>query len=179
MWKKSRVQLYSTVAALGLILAVSGCAKKTTQTGEVAPPSDSATARDSRDKELLTDAGKGDIFSKGGRSTAPMVSIYYDFDRSDIRPDQQSNVKGNWSYLKANPQIRVRIEGNCDERGTAEYNLALGERRALSAKKYLANLGMPADRIDTLSLGEERPLIDGHDEVAWEQNRRGDFVAQK
>jgi len=79
-------------------------------------------------------------------------------------------------FLKNNPDIRIRIEGNCDERGTSEYNLALGERRADSAAKFLVSLGISPDRIETISYGEERPLALGHSEEAWAQNRRDDFV---
>jgi peptidoglycan-associated lipoprotein len=78
--------------------------------------------------------------------------------------------------LKQNQSSRVRIEGNCDERGTNEYNMALGERRAQSAKKYLVNLGIHKDRMHTISYGEEKPLLHGHDEYSWAQNRRDDFV---
>jgi peptidoglycan-associated lipoprotein len=82
-------------------------------------------------------------------------------------------------FLKDNPNVRTRIEGNCDERGTNEYNLALGERRAESAKNFLLSLGISPDRIETISYGEERPLAAGHNEDSWAQNRRDDFVIMK
>jgi len=105
-----------------------------------------------------------------------MLPVYFDFDKSNIRPDQQPRLKKNGEFLLANPSVRIRIEGNCDERGTNEYNMALGERRALAAKKFLVNMGVAASRMDTISYGEERPLNYGHDELAWSQNRRDDFV---
>jgi len=111
-----------------------------------------------------------------GRTSAPLLPIYFDFDKSNIREDQRSRIEKNAAYLRENPGVKVRIEGNCDERGTNEYNMALGERRALSAKKYLVNLGVHEDRLHTISYGEEKPLLRGHDEYAWAQNRRDDFV---
>ncbi len=111
-----------------------------------------------------------------GRTSAPFLPIYFDFDKANIRDDQRPRVEENALYLKNNPAIFIRIEGNCDERGTEVYNMALGERRALSAKKYLVNLGISAKRIRTLSFGEEQPLLHGHDELSWAQNRRDDFV---
>lgn len=179
------------VASLITIFAflTGGCAKKavTTDKGMEEPSSTAATMR--------ADTGEGmgsteTLESKGwdatgassnakileGRTHAPMLPVYFDFDKSSIRADQQGRIKGNADYLTSEPQTRVRIEGNCDERGTNEYNMALGERRALSAKKYLVNMGIAANRMDTISYGEERPLNYGHDELAWSQNRRDDFV---
>ena len=114
-----------------------------------------------------------------GRTTAPMLPIYFDFDKSDIRADQKDRIKKDGDLLIGSPQVRVRVEGNCDERGTNEYNIALGERRAVTALKYLVNMGVAEGRIDTLSFGEEKPLNLGHDEMAWAQNRRDDFVIVK
>ena len=104
------------------------------------------------------------------------ASIYFDFDKSFIRLEYRSVLKAKAGFLKDNPDVRLRIEGNCDERGTNEYNLALGERRANSAAKFLISLGISPDRIENISYGEERPLALGSGEGAWAQNRRDDFV---
>ena len=114
-----------------------------------------------------------------GRTTAPMLPIYFDFDKSDIRADQKDRIKKDGDLLIGSAKVRVRVEGNTDERGTNEYNMALGERRAVTAVKYLVNMGVAEGRIDTLSFGEEKPLNLGHDEMAWSQNRRDDFVIVK
>ncbi len=114
-----------------------------------------------------------------GRTSAPFVPVYFDFDRSNIRPDQVSSIEANAAVLKENPGMTIKIEGNCDERGTNEYNMALGERRAQSAKRYLENLGVDPSRMTTISYGEERPINHGHDELAWSQNRRDDFVIER
>jgi len=103
-------------------------------------------------------------------------SIYFDFDKSFIKLEYRPILNEKAAFLKDYPEMRVRIEGNCDERGTNEYNLALGERRANSAKNFLVSWGIAADRIEIISYGEERPRGFGHNEDSWSQNRRDDFV---
>jgi peptidoglycan-associated lipoprotein len=104
--------------------------------------------------------------------------IYFDFDQSMIRPDAQEVLRKKAEFLRENPGISVVIEGHCDERGTAEYNLALGERRALAAKAFLMNMGISSARLSTISYGEERPVDPGSNEDAWARNRRAHFVLQ-
>jgi len=111
-----------------------------------------------------------------GRTTEGMLPVYFDFDSSDIRKDQGARVELNADFIKKQKDYDIKIEGNCDQRGTNEYNMALGERRALSAKKYLINLGVDESKLRTISYGEERVLLHGHDELSWAQNRRADFV---
>ena len=101
--------------------------------------------------------------------------IYFDFDKSTIRPDAAATLDAKIPWLQANPGMRIRIEGNADERGSDEYNLALGQRRAASAKRYLVDHGIAADRFDLVSYGEERPVCTEHNEACWQQNRRDDF----
>ena len=102
--------------------------------------------------------------------------IYFDFDKYFIRQDAKKVLNQNAQLLKDNPQVNIRIEGNCDERGTVEYNLALGEKRARSAMDYLVNLGVEPSRISIISYGKEKPLYPGSNEEAWSKNRRDDFV---
>lgn len=111
-----------------------------------------------------------------GRTTEGMLPVYYDFDSSDIRKDQVSRIQVNAEFIINKKDYDIKIEGNTDPRGTNEYNMALGERRALSAKKYLINLGVDEARLSTVSYGEERLLLHGHDELSWAQDRRADFV---
>jgi peptidoglycan-associated lipoprotein len=102
--------------------------------------------------------------------------VHFDFDKSNIRAgDDQSTLDQKVAILTANPDLRIRISGHCDERGSDEYNLALGNRRATSAKQYLVSHGIDASRIETASFGEERPIAMGHDEDSWAQNRRDEF----
>lgn len=109
-------------------------------------------------------------------TTAITGPIYFDFDKSDIRPDAAATLDRKIPWLTANPGMRIRIEGNADERGSDEYNLALGQRRAASAKKYLVEHGVDAGRFDLVSYGEERPVCTDHNEDCWQRNRRDDFV---
>ncbi|MDX9839866.1 MAG: peptidoglycan-associated lipoprotein Pal [Desulfobulbus sp.] len=113
-----------------------------------------------------------------GRSSPEMRPIYFDFDQSSIRSDQIPSMEHNGSYLKSNPSRSVLVEGNTDDRGTNEYNLALGERRAVSARNYLVEFGIEESRIRTVSYGEERPLFMGQSEDEFAHNRRDDFILE-
>ena len=110
------------------------------------------------------------------KAVPQLGDIHFDFDKSDIRADSREILQKNADWLQNNPDIKIQIEGHCDERGTAEYNLALGERRAMSTKKYLISLGISADRIYTISYGEELPIDPNHSEDAWSKNRRAHFL---
>jgi peptidoglycan-associated lipoprotein len=102
--------------------------------------------------------------------------VHFDFDRADLTAEDQATLDRKMQVLAAHPRVTLRIAGNCDERGSEEYNLALGERRAAAAKRYLEAHGVAGDRIAIVSYGKERPLDPGHDEAAWARNRRDDFV---
>jgi len=99
--------------------------------------------------------------------------VFFGFDKSDLSSEAQATLDRQAAWLKKYPGVKVTIEGHCDERGTREYNLALGERRATAAKNYLVAAGIPAGRISTISYGKERPAVVGSNEAAWAQNRRG------
>ncbi|HTC77263.1 MAG TPA: peptidoglycan-associated lipoprotein Pal, partial [Terriglobales bacterium] len=104
---------------------------------------------------------------------------YFDFDKADIRPDARSALAETAGFLKSYPQVKVMIEGHCDERGSTEYNLALGDRRAQATKDFLVSLGVASDRMQTVSYGKERPFCNEHVEDCWQQNRRGHFLMAK
>jgi len=101
---------------------------------------------------------------------------YFDYDKADIRPDARASLSTTADFLKKYPSIKVTIEGHCDERGSTEYNLGLGDRRANAVKQYLVSLGVSADRMGTVSFGKEKPFCMEHAEACWQQNRRGHFV---
>jgi peptidoglycan-associated lipoprotein len=107
---------------------------------------------------------------------SPLKDVFFDFDKSNLRDDQKAALTEDVGWLKGNTRAKLTVEGHCDERGTAEYNLGLGERRAKAVKDYLVAAGIPADRVATISYGKERPFVLGHDESAWKWNRRGHFV---
>ena len=106
-------------------------------------------------------------------------TVYFEFDRSNVKPAELPKIQSVASHLKDQPTFKVLIEGHCDERGTPEYNRSLGERRALSVREALINLGITGDQIQTISYGEDKPVDLGHDDTAWARNRRGEFVLMK
>ena len=179
---------YAAVASLAISISLFavGCSQKTVVTsgdtdssqveGSLDRQGDGAANGHEEPLDSSPEQAKSLLTILEGRSTGPMLPIYYDFDKSSVRVDQKNRIKKNADYIKDSSDLRVMVEGNCDERGTNEYNMALGERRAISAKKYLMNLGVAGNRISTISYGEEKPLNHGHDELAWSQNRRADFV---
>ncbi|PYU66814.1 MAG: peptidoglycan-associated lipoprotein Pal [Acidobacteria bacterium] len=101
---------------------------------------------------------------------------YFDYDKAEIRPDARAALSKTGDFLKNYPRFKVTIEGHCDERGSTEYNLGLGDRRAAAVKQYIVSLGVSADRISTVSFGKEKPFCMEHNEACWQQNRRGHFV---
>ncbi len=120
---------------------------------------------------VLPGSGQDLIVNVGDR-------VFFDFDKSDLKPAARTVLEKQAAWLKRFPTVRVTVEGHCDERGTREYNLALGERRANSAKDFLVALGINPGRINTVSYGKERPVALGHDESAWSQNRRAVTVVE-
>jgi len=116
--------------------------------------------------------------ARGAEKESVLKDAFFDYDKSSIRPDAKRSLDENAKWLKANPNAALTIEGHCDERGTGEYNLGLGQRRAKAAKDYLVSAGINPKRIKTISYGKERPFVPGHDESAWKWNRRAHFVLQ-
>ncbi|HID97708.1 MAG TPA: peptidoglycan-associated lipoprotein Pal [Thermodesulfobacteriaceae bacterium] len=178
------------LAALTLIFAsvfLTGCAKKSVQvSGET--PVEEVSAQEGTAlgegpggitgeepiEEVAVTYGEGNISE--GRTSAPLLPIYFDFDRYNIRDDMKERMEKNAAFLLDHPEVRIEIQGNCDDRGTNEYNLALGEKRAKSVRDYLVNLGIVPDRLEMVSFGEERPVDPGQNEEAWAKNRRDDLV---
>jgi peptidoglycan-associated lipoprotein len=159
----SRFTMLLTALAVGI-----GCSHAQTP-APAAPPAAPAAATTA--PPAASDANQGAV-AEGSSDGA----VYFDFDAATLRDDARPVLARAAEELKKNPKARVRIEGNCDERGTDEYNLALGSQRAESAKRYLESLGVAATRIETVSFGSERPKAGGHDESAWSKNRRDDLV---
>ncbi|NDY41670.1 peptidoglycan-associated lipoprotein Pal [Dissulfurirhabdus thermomarina] len=183
-----RTWVPGAVLFFAVFLLAAGCAKtEVSAPEETAPPAvvEEPVAEEPQapavEQPAETEAAApvyGEEISEG-RTHAPMLPVYFDFDKYNIRDDMKGRLEDDARFLLDHPEIRIEVQGNCDERGTNEYNLALGERRAKSIKDYLVNLGVAADRIETVSFGEERPLDPGHNEEAWAKNRRGDLVILK
>lgn len=189
MMKKMMIVMVVLAFCGASLLSMTSCAKKGTvvekpaaptqpavQPAKPAPPAVTPTpddekerlAREQRERQLRMEI---QAFEAG--------NIYFDFDKSELKPEARAILDKKASWLKAHPDFSVRVEGHCDERGTNEYNLALGERRANAAMKYLNALGISSSRISTVSYGEERPVDSGHNEAAWAKNRRDEFMLSK
>jgi peptidoglycan-associated lipoprotein len=183
--KRTRKQLW--LATLALAVLIPACAKKTpTPPSEIPQPIAPTQPRE----EIVQPRPMGEGADKTATDLPSDITalneylarngllgdVYFDFDKADLTEDARMRLSKNADWLKANPAFQATIEGHCDERGTAEYNLALGEKRALAAKTYLVSLGVPADRLRTVSYGKEFPFDPGHDEGAWSKNRRAHFV---
>jgi peptidoglycan-associated lipoprotein len=171
---------------------MTGCAKKTVVKEEAATAEQKAAAEgkaaaDKKEGALKDQAAKGvseaadmaaRVQAASGAATVDKFigDINFDFDKYSLRPEARDILKGHAAWLAKNKDYKMVIEGHCDERGTTEYNLALGERRAAEAMKYLVGLGVDAKRMKTISYGKEMPLDPGHTEEAWAKNRRDHFV---
>ncbi|MBW1697236.1 MAG: peptidoglycan-associated lipoprotein Pal [Deltaproteobacteria bacterium] len=195
MHKKFWLVAVLLLAIPGLLFTVS-CAKKTVRAQPAVKAEDEAAKKAAeeaarraelerqkrleeerlRAEKARREAEKGKMEDERVRFESEM--IYFDFDKSNLKPEAQEVLKRKAEFLRKYPDVKVIIEGHCDERGTNEYNLALGDRRANSAKAFLVNLGIAESRLTTISYGEERPLDPGHNEKAWAKNRRDQFVIE-
>ncbi len=133
-----------------------------------------------REKALQEEAARREAAAReDALKTVKLETVFFDFDQWSIREDQKEVMARNSQWLKSNPGVKVRLEGHCDERGTSEYNLALGQKRAEAVKSFLEGLGISSQQLTTVSYGEERPLDPEHNEAAWAKNRRVDIVPAK
>ncbi len=180
-----------------LLLLVPGCKKsqpaqvpaeedreQATETRVVPPPRDTRPQAEEVDSGGFAgdDAASGE-FSEETISVAELHerlgAVYFAYDSYDLSPTSLATLRENAEVLKAYPTFRVAIEGHCDERGTIDYNLALGEKRAASVRDYMASLGVERERVRIITFGEERPVDTGHTEAAWSKNRRAEFLVER
>lgn len=171
---------------------LTGCAKKVKETKTTLPPVETIEEKsepiEKVEKEPMEDKiGIEDIMANVEKKTYPGIEgeffdipglqdCHFEFDKYNLTPQAMKIMSENAKILKNFPKAKIQVEGHCDERGTNEYNLALGERRASSVKNYLVSLGLPAMDISTISYGEEKPVDPGHDEDAWAKNRRAHII---
>jgi peptidoglycan-associated lipoprotein len=179
---KTNARFYLVVTILFGLFALWGCPKRAEVTTSPESQSEKVTAAATPPAATGSESkspGSGEEANERATAAAEgLQPIYFEFDKSFIRDDAKSALKANADWLKANPKVKVNIEGNCDERGTKEYNQALGQRRAASAKKYLADMGIASSRISLISYGKEKPVCSENSESCWQKNRRDDFVAE-
>jgi len=163
--------------ALAIAAVVSGCSSDGTKNASDGA-GDAVKPTPSTGSVATTGSSGGGGSSFGTAPAASQSVVYFDFDSSELRADSQVVVAAWSKYLTANPTAKVQLQGNTDERGTREYNIALGERRAQSVSSALQGAGVSAGQLSLTSFGEERPVATGHDEASWSQNRRVEIVAQ-
>ena len=181
MRKKLWIILALLLVIPGLLFTVS-CAKKTVKSEAQLEQQQAEEARaqeQARQEEIARqqeEAQEQERLRTAARNRFLNENIHFEFDRSNLLPEAQEILRSKAQWLRDNPDVLVIIEGHCDERGTNEYNLALGDRRANSAKAYLVDLGIAGSRLTCISYGEERPLDYGHNEEAWAKNRRAQFT---
>lgn len=155
------LKILGMVAGLLLLAACSSAPNPSATTASTAAPAASAGPRPGSEQDLVANVGD---------------RVFFDFDKSDLKPAARTTIQ-RWSdYLKKYPNLTVTVEGHCDERGTRDYNIALGERRATAVKNFLTSLGIDRKRVSTISYGKERPAVIGSNEAAWAQNRRAVLV---
>ena len=165
---KSRLSLAASATAL---LVLTGCASQVPLESKSAAPVSSAAEAAAKAEAARIAAAKAEL-------AKVKPSVYFDFDKFDIKPGYQATVTAFANYLKADTKARLVIEGNADERGTTEYNLALGQKRAEAVSKALGVLGIAANRVESISNGEEKPRVKGSNEAAWAENRRADLIVK-
>lgn len=187
MTRRKATQLSLAVLVMAALLA-GACGKKKPPIARPMPPPGSGTTTAPPGapepigepvpvppEPVAEDAISGKSLDDLNRDS-PLMPVFFELDSSDISGVGQQALQTNAGVLKKYPSWQITIEGHCDERGTPEYNLGLGERRAVAARDYLVSLGVPADRVRTVSYGKEFPFDPGHDEGAWSKNRRAHFV---
>ncbi len=173
--KKHGWWVLCAMVGLVMVLTLTGCSR----TGRVPGVSDTGTMGTETGPSTTGMEGR-DLSVEDIRALQPkqLRDIHFDFDRFDLTPEARSVLADNAAWLESNPGTAVMIEGHCDERGSTEYNVALGDRRAKSAMNYLVNLGISASRISTISYGEERPTCMSATEACWAENRRAHFAVK-
>jgi peptidoglycan-associated lipoprotein len=192
--RNMKLNKFANLLVIGLVmcLAATGCKKKPVGVtnlppgstpkpadagpgGAYKPGTEGTDAKPMGTDNPLPDAGQFDKYTQDAE-IFKAYTVYFDFDSSVLKASEKPKMASVADHLKANPTCAVRVTGNCDERGTEEYNRSLGERRALAAREELIRLGVNPKMIDTISYGKDRPAVVGHDEAAWSKNRRDEFI---
>ena len=171
--KSNPYRMFLTVMCLSLVaLSFAGCHKKDTPL-ETSTDTSANSGNAGKNDGSLPNVDLEKLLFEGDSRLKP---VYFDFDSSTLSSEAIATLQSNAERIKEVPNVIIQIAGNCDERGTQEYNLALGERRAQAVRQHLATIGISGDRMITISYGEENPAVPGSNEAAWAQNRRADFM---
>lgn len=178
---KSRPIVFAVMAVLSVLVLFAGCASQSSQTAPMAPEQDQPQSEEAARPaapSLVIDQASLTRDTQAYLDNLEVVRIFYedvyfDYDSAELKPPAVAELKHKADWLQRHPEVKVIIEGHCDERGSNEHNLALGEKRAGAIKSFLIGQGIDSARLSTISYGEERPVDEGHTEEAWAKNRRG------
>jgi peptidoglycan-associated lipoprotein len=169
LWSRLAMLKFSTglqFAAIASVVLIAGCTTKPQATAEAPPPASSGPMTSETQSSIVAGSEQDLKVNVGD-------TVHFDYDQFAVKEDDKTTLQRQAAWLQKYPAVRVTVEGHCDERGTREYNLALGARRANAVKEYLVSLGVSSARVDTISYGKERPICTESDESCWAQNRRG------
>jgi peptidoglycan-associated lipoprotein len=157
-------------------LMIFGCKGRDKSSSDTTTPDAGTTPVVQQDAAVDSSPMNFDAQGSDSNKISGLSTVFFDYDKSTLSSTSREALKGNAEWMKKNSKVSIQIEGHTDSRGSIEYNLALGERRANAVKSYLQTLGIPASRMKTISYGKERPLVQGETEEAWAKNRRANFV---
>lgn len=176
----ARTRILGMLAVLVIVAGCSSNKDQSTMAGDGSLTGGDRTAVTNTDTGLSSTTTTGNVTPGTQEDLTVNVGdrVFYGYDQSDLSAEARATVEKQAQWLKTYPNVNVTVEGHCDERGTREYNLALGEKRAMAVKNYLISNGVEPGRIQTISYGKERPAVTGSDEASWAQNRRGVLVVQ-
>lgn len=183
------MKIHRFVLLFVVLILIAGCQKEVTQQPELTPADLDEATTDTTEEPVLEERSEAELFELPSEEDVrtedvspdrlQFQEIYFDFDKSELSAEARSILSEHAQLLRKYPGVKILVEGHCDERGTIEYNLALGARRAQVVKQYLVNYGISENRIATISYGKERPVDPSHNEAAWAKNRRAAFVIRQ
>ncbi|MFA6238198.1 MAG: peptidoglycan-associated lipoprotein Pal [Bacteriovorax sp.] len=160
------------MSLLATVLTLTSCANLKKKTAPTDSVPDSAQVDDGKNKGVSFELNGDSDSNKAGA----LKTVYFDFNSAGLSSDTKDALNNNAQFMKANPTVKLQVEGHCDERGGVQFNLALGEKRAKGVREYMIGQGVEGSRLSTISLGKEKPVSFGHDEESWSKNRRANFV---
>jgi len=171
--RNARMRYWWLGSVLLVVLLISGCPKKTPPPSETGLGPGGTGPSDMGERDLTAPgAGTQDNIDRGPQIGGPLRDVHFDYDSFELTAEARETLRTNADWVKSSVQSKIEVEGHCDDRGTAEYNLALGAKRAKSARDYMVSLGISPDRLSTISYGEELPLCREETESCWQENRR-------
>lgn len=174
--KSSLATIKSAIVLTAIVFAVGACSSKKKTDDVAGTPGASDTGSQSTTPQIDSTAMSFDASGSDSGKIDGLKTVNFEYDKANLTGDAKKKIQGNADWMKSHANVNMQIEGHCDERGSIEYNLSLGERRAQAVKNYMINLGVPANRLSIISYGKEKPIANGSTESDFQKNRRANFV---